>query len=153
MAQGQSILWGTDILFQATAGHSHPRTTWDHSHCYWSGFVVFLNEQKLPRGQTRNSGKVLSQQQGVSKNKEQIPLLAPQQEASWFLSWVEGRGMSRAWAGGVAYVVCPPCLLGWLQRGINSILLLLLKPWFCSLFCSWLFRGSWVFYLIVSYCP
>ena len=26
MAQGQSIRWGTDILFQATAGHSHPQS-------------------------------------------------------------------------------------------------------------------------------
>ena len=82
-----------------------------------------LNQQKLIRGQTRNSGKALLGpllQQGGSGNKQQVPLLVRspggQGVVSLFLIWGEGRGVARGPARGVAQVFCPP-LRWWCVQG------------------------------------
>ena len=70
-----------------------------------------------------------------------------------FLTWGEGKDVSRGLARRVAGVVCPPfrwCCAG----GMHRTLLLLPTPCFCS----WLFRsGSWAFlvflYLLFRICP
>ena len=67
--------------------------------------------------------------------------LLPEEGRSLFPTWVEGRGMSRGWAGGVAWVVCPPLRLRCVQGACPV-------PCFCS--------GSskvafWIFGLFVSF--
>ena len=63
-----------------------------------------LDQQKLIKGQARNSGKALT---GPLLQWDQLTgslasLLAEQGGMSWFLNWGEGRGVSKGGAGGVA---------------------------------------------------
>ena len=126
-----------------------------HSYCYQPGFLAFPHQQKLIRGQIRNSGKGLLgllPQHGGMKTSSRFPcLLALWVRVSWFLKW----GKSSSVSG-----VRPEGWLRWFARpymvlsaaGIHRLLLLLLTPWFCS----WLFRsGSWSFFfgLFLTCCP
>ena len=76
-------------------------------------FLAFLSQQKLIRGQTRNSGKALLgsllQRRG-RENKQQIPLLAHSMKEGDSLIPYMGQGsvVSRSQAGGLAQMVCPP---------------------------------------------
>lgn len=67
-----------------------------------------LNQQKLIRGQTRNSSKALLEPcySSGSENKQQVPLLISQVGVSVFLMWGEGRSVRRVWARGMAQVAC-----------------------------------------------
>ena len=120
-----------------------PERSW---YCCWLGFLAFLNQWRLIRGQTRNSGKAsmgpLHQQRGV-KTSDTFPCSFPEE----------------GWAGSsyrVRVGVCPGV-------GSERCLRWLAHPWggvelqgSCAVpcFCSWLFRsGSWVLGLFVSCCP
>ena len=72
---------------------------------------------------------------GDSENNQQIPLLvgSPRGGASLFLTWAEGKGVSRA--RGVTYVFCPPFRWFWVQGAC-------VVPCFCS---RLLKSGSWIF--------
>ena len=69
--------------------------------------------------------------------------LLPEEGRSLFPTWVEGRGMSRGWAGGVAWVVCPPLRL-WCVQGACPV----------PCFCSRLFKsGILDFWSLCILCP
>ena len=128
--------------------------------CYRPGFLAFPSQQKLTRGQTRNSGKALQGplvSAGRGKNKQHIPLLAcllPDGWVSLFLIWGGwGRGelggrpgvRLEAWLrclahplGGVeckGHAQCPAMAPGTL------LLLQTLKKWRMGFFC--LFVSFW----------
>ena len=117
-----------------------PERSW---YCYWLGFLAFLNQWRLIRGQTRNSGMAslgpLQQQRGV-KTSDTFPCSFPEEGWAGSSQPGEGRGVSWAWVREVAGLPLRWC---WVQGS-------------CAVpcFCSWLFRsGSWVFGLFVSCCP
>ena len=74
-------------------------TLCDPTGCSTSGFLVFPNQQKLTRGQTRNLGKALSGsrlQYGGVRTSNMLLCLPPHWErVNWFLTWDESRNMSR----------------------------------------------------------
>ena len=104
-----------------------------------------LNQYKLIRGQTRNSGKALLKpllkQQGVRTNNE-LPCLLPLW-GGWAssLHGSEGRGVSKVLVRGVASVICPPlvtlCAVGHAEYPAFA-----LNPRFCSQLVS---SSSWTF--------
>ena len=58
----------------------------------------------MTRGQTRNLGKDLLGSLLHLGEQEQVkvPLLTSQEGSNWFLTWGEGRGVSRVQVGGMA---------------------------------------------------
>ena len=98
----------------------------------------------------RNSGKSLLRlmlQHEGAKTSNRCSCLLPEEGMSWSLIWGEGRGGSSGWAGGVAWVVCPPPWWCWVQGSCTV-------PCFCS---QHLRSGSWVFWsfciLLSIICP
>lgn len=73
-------------------------------HWYWSGFIAFPNQQKLSRGQTRNSRKVLWAPGQLAGEQEQVTASLTCSLRRWEMAPIcnEGRGVLRDWAGGVA---------------------------------------------------
>ena len=108
--------------------------------------LELLNQQKLVRGQMRNSGKsllglVLEHEEAKTGNR--CPCLLPELGRvgeSSSLKWAADRRRTMGWARGLASKVCPP-----LRQSCMQV--------WCTVPCSGspYFRvGSWVFSLFVS---
>ena len=100
-------LGGLKNLYIRSSQDSQP-LIWERIvYLLWTRVLGLLNQQKLIRGQTRNSGKALLGpllQQGGEKTSSRFPCLL----TLWFLFWGESRGLSRGQAEEVAQVVCSP---------------------------------------------
>ena len=95
------------------------------------------------RGQIRNSGRAFWGLLAAAWKVRTGSLRCPWGGMSAFLTWGQGGGLTGAWAGGVAQVVCPP-LWWWCVQGACSV----------PCFCSGLFKsGDWVFRSVCIFCP
>ena len=95
------------------------------------------------RGQIRNSGRAFWGLLAAAWKVRTGSLLCPWGGMSAFLMWGQGGGLTGAWAGGVAQVVCPPLWWSCVQGA-------------CAIpcFCSGLFKsGSWVLGSLFVTCP
>ena len=91
-----------------------PNGTKKLSWCYRPGFLASLiirNWSKAGQEIQRRLYWGPSIAGGWGRDKEQVPLLPHWAGVSLFLTWNEGRGVSRSQAGGVASVFCPPNLV------------------------------------------
>ena len=114
--------------------------------CYPSGFLASFNQQKLIRGQTRNSGKALQGPLLQWRGARGTRTNRSPRGASLFLTQDEGRGVTRGQAGGgMAQVVCPP-LNQWCFVQGNALQQAAFAPG--SFKC-----GDWVFGSLCILCP
>ena len=100
------------MLYVWVVGQGIPKRLSSPLHLIPTRVFGLLNQQKLTRGQTRNSDKAFTRAPDAAKggrDEQQVLLLVGSLRwASLFLTQHEGRSMSRARARGVASMVCPP---------------------------------------------